>query len=171
MELHHSKHLQAYVNNLNTLIKGTKYADESLEEIVKTATGAIFNNAGQVLNHTLYFNQFSAAPKVRPTGKLYDAINKYFGSYDAFVDKYNKSATSLFGSGWVWLAVCKDGSLIITQEINAGNPLSRGHQPLLGCDVWEHAYYLDYQNQRADHISAFWKIVDWRVIEQLYDSY
>jgi Fe-Mn family superoxide dismutase len=170
MQLHHSKHLQTYVNNLNSLVIGSKYSDADLETIVKGADGAIFNNAGQVLNHTLYFNQFSSKPQARPTGKLADAINKYFGSYQTFVEQYNKSAISLFGSGWVWLAKSPNGQLVITQEANAGNPMSRGLQPLLGCDVWEHAYYLDYQNRRVDHIDAFWKVVDWKVVEKLFEQ-
>ena len=170
MELHHGKHLQAYVNNLNTLIVGSEFADADLETIVKKSEGAIFNNAGQVLNHTLYFGQFSPTPQQRPSGKLAAAINGSFGSYDAFVEQFNKAAASLFGSGWVWLAQNADGSLAITQEANAGNPLRWGQKPLMGCDVWEHAYYLDYQNRRAEYISGFWKILDWRAVEKLFEQ-
>ena len=162
---HHGKHLQAYVNNLNGLIEGTKYEEMPLEEIVKTAEGGIFNNAGQILNHNLYFTQFRA-PKAdnKPTGKIADRIEKQFGSFEAFKEEFTKKGATLFGSGWVWLSVDKDGNLVITQETNAGNPVQRGLKPLLTFDVWEHAYYIDYQNRRPDHLAALWQIVDWDVV-------
>jgi len=169
MELHHGKHVQAYVNNLNNLIVDTPFANAPLEQIVKAADGAIYNNAGQVYNHNLYFEQFSPTPQPAPGGALAEAINKSFGSFEAFKEQFTKAAAGLFGSGWAWLAKNADGSLSITQESNAGNPLRKGLAPLLGYDVWEHAYYLDYQNRRADHLAALWNIVDWKVIEQRYD--
>jgi Fe-Mn family superoxide dismutase len=136
-----------------------------LEEIVKTADGGVFNNAGQILNHNLYFTQF-CAPKVdnQPTGVIAQWIDQQFGSFDAFKEEFAKKGATLFGSGWVWLSVDKDGKLVITQEPNANNPVQRGLRPLLTFDVWEHAYYLDYQNRRPDHLAALWQIVDWDVV-------
>ena len=159
---HHGKHLNAYVNNLNGLIEGTKYEDMSLEEIVKTADGGLFNNAGQILNHNHYFMQFRA-PKAdnKPTGVIAQWIDAQFGSFDAFKEEFTKKGTTLFGSGWVWLSTDQDGKLVITQETNASNPVQRGLRPLLTFDVWEHAYYIDYQNRRPDHLAALWQIVDW----------
>ena len=164
---HHGKHLNAYVNNLNVLIEGTKYEDMALEEIVKTADGGVFNNAGQILNHNLYFTQFRA-PKAdnKPTGVIADWIDKQFGSFEAFKEEFTKKGATLFGSGWVWLSVDKDGKLVITQETNAGNPVQRGLRPLLTFDVWEHAYYIDYQNRRPDHLNALWQIIDWDVVNE-----
>lgn len=162
---HHGKHLQAYVNNLNNLIEGTKYEDMPLEDIVKTADGGVFNNAGQILNHNLYFTQFRA-PKAdnKPEGVIAQWIDQQFGSFDAFKEEFTKKGATLFGSGWVWLSVDKDGKLVITQEANAGNPVRSGLRPLLTFDVWEHAYYIDYQNRRPDHLDALWQIVDWEVV-------
>ena len=162
---HHGKHLQAYVNNLNAAIVGTKYEDMPLAEIVKTADGGVFNNAGQILNHEMYFLQLRA-PKAdnKPTGKIAAAIEAQFGSFEAFKDEFSKKGATLFGSGWVWLSADKEGKLVITQETNAGNPVQRGMKPLLTFDVWEHAYYLDYQNRRPDHIAAMWQIVNWDVV-------
>ncbi len=165
IEFHYGKHLQTYVNNLNNLIVGTPFENADLETIVKQSEGTIFNNAGQVWNHTFYFNQFSPKPQAKPTGKLAEAIDKAFGSFDAFKEQFAKAAVGLFGSGWAWLVKNADGTLAITQEQNAGTPLKRGQVALLTCDVWEHAYYLDYQNRRADHVNAFWEIVDWGAIE------
>lgn len=164
---HHGKHLQAYVNNLNGLIEGTKYEDMPLEDIVKTSEGGIFNNAGQILNHNLYFTQFRA-PKAdnKPTGVIAQWIDQQFGSFEAFKEEFTKKGATLFGSGWVWLSVDKDGKLQITQETNAGNPVQRGLKPLLTFDVWEHAYYIDYQNRRPDHLAALWQIVDWDVVNE-----
>lgn len=162
---HHGKHLQAYVNNLNAAIEGTKYEDMPLEDIVKTAEGGVFNNAGQILNHNLYFTQFRA-PKAdnKPVGKIAELIDKQFGRFDAFKDEFAKKGATLFGSGWVWLSIDAEGKLVITQETNAGNPVQRGLMPLLTFDVWEHAYYIDYQNRRPDHLAALWQIVDWDVV-------
>ena len=164
---HHGKHLNAYVNNLNAAIEGTKYEEMPLEEIVKTADGGVFNNAGQILNHNLYFTQFRA-PKAdnKPTGVIAQWIDEQFGSFEAFKEEFVKKGTTLFGSGWVWLSVDKDGKLMITQEANASNPVQRGLRPLLTFDVWEHAYYIDYQNRRPDHLNALWQIIDWDVVNE-----
>lgn len=163
---HHGKHLLAYVNNLNGLLEESPLADLPLEEIVKKGEGGILNNAGQILNHELYFGQF-AVPKEnnQPVGKIAEAIVRDFGSFEAFKDEFQKKGATLFGSGWVWLSADKDGKLIITQETNAANPVQRGLKPLLTFDVWEHAYYLDYQNRRPDHLAALWQIVNWEVVE------
>lgn len=162
---HHGKHLQAYVNNLNAAIEGTPYEEMPLEEIVKTSEGGVFNNAGQILNHNLYFTQFRA-PRAdnKAVGKIATAIEAQFGSFEAFKEEFVKKGATLFGSGWVWLSIDKDGKLVITQETNAGNPVQRGLKPLLTFDVWEHAYYLDYQNRRPDHLSALWQIIDWDAV-------
>ena len=164
---HYGKHLQTYVNNLNALTQNTPYAGKSVEEIVSTAPdGAIFNNAGQVLNHTLYFLQFSPSPsQEEPQGKLAEAIRRDFGNFENFKDEMTQVATTLFGSGWAWLAMNKDGKLIIVKENNGSNPIRQGMKPLLGFDVWEHAYYLDYQNRRTDHLAKLWEIIDWQVVE------
>lgn len=163
---HHGKHLAAYVNNLNGLLEGSGFENASLEEIVCKAQGGILNNAGQILNHELYFGQFTA-PKAdnQPVGKLAEAIVRDFGSFDAFKEAFQKAGATLFGSGRVWLSADKDGKLVITQETNAANPVQKGLKPLLTFDVWEHAYYLDYQNRRPDHLAALWQIIDWSVIE------
>ena len=168
IEFHHGKHLQTYVNNLNNLIQGTKFENADLETIVKESDGAIFNNAGQILNHNLYFTEFSPTGGGKPSGKLAEAINETWGSFENFQKEFETAGTGLFGSGWVWLAADADGKLSITKESNAGNPITKGLKPLLTFDVWEHAYYLDYQNRRADHLKALWKIVDWGVVESRY---
>ena len=166
---HHGKHLAAYVNNLNALLPGSGLEEASLEEIVCKASGGILNNAGQVLNHELYFGQFAGEPtKSVPTGKLAEAIERDFGSLEAFKDTFQKMGATLFGSGWVWLSVDKEGKLVVTQETNAANPVQKGLKPLLTFDVWEHAYYLDYQNRRPDHLAALWQIVDWKVVEERF---
>lgn len=163
---HHGKHLLAYVNNLNGLLEGSPLAGLPLEEIVLKAEGGMLNNAGQILNHELYFQQFTGKPtKSAPTGLLAEAIARDFGSFEAFKEAFQKMGATLFGSGWVWLSADKDGRLVITQETNAANPVQKGLKPLLTFDVWEHAYYLDYQNRRPDHLAALWQIVDWEVIE------
>ena len=168
IEFHYGKHLQAYVNNLNNLVPGTEYEGKNLGEIVATAPdGPIFNNAGQVLNHTLYFLQFAPNPTQKePTGKLAEAINRDFGSFDEMKKQLNAASVGLFGSGWAWLAMDKDGKLHITKEPNGSSPLRNGMKPVLGIDVWEHAYYLDYQNRRPDHVNAIWEIIDWDVVER-----
>ena len=166
---HHGKHLQAYVNNLNAAIEGTPFENLPLEEIVRTAEGGIFNNAGQILNHNLYFTQFRAPREDNlPTGALAAAIDAQFGSFDAFKAEFVKKGATLFGSGWVWLSADGEGKLVITQETNAGNPVQRGLKPLLTFDVWEHAYYLDYQNRRPDHLAALWQLIDWEEVGKRY---
>ena len=164
---HYGKHLQNYVNTLNTLIENTEFAGKSVEDIVKTAPdGPIFNNAGQTLNHAYYFQQFKAPVKGNePTGKIAEALARDFGSVENFKKEFAQAAATLFGSGWAWLSQDKNGKLVITKETNAGNPLRSGNNPILGLDVWEHAYYLDYQNRRVDHIAAVWDIIDWKVVE------
>ena len=168
---HHGKHLAGYVNNLNALLEGSPLAGLPLEEIVLKAEGGMLNNAGQILNHELYFGQFSGKPgKPAPAGKLAEAIERDFGSLEAFKEEFQKKGATLFGSGWVWLSADKNGKLVITQEANAANPIQKGLKPLLTFDVWEHAYYLDYQNRRPDHLAALWQIVDWTVIEKRYNQ-
>ena len=171
LEFHHGKHLAGYVNNLNVLLKESPLAGLSLEEIVCKADGGILNNAGQILNHNLYFGQF-CTPKAdnSPVGELVAAIVRDFGSFEAFKDEFQKKGATLFGSGWVWLSADKAGKLIITQETNAANPIQNGLKPLLTFDVWEHAYYLDYQNRRPDHLAALWQIIDWNVIENRFSK-
>ena len=166
---HYGKHLQGYVNNLNGMLGGTPLEGQPLESIVRQAEGGMLNNAGQILNHELYFGQFKApCADNQPTGRLAEAIVRDFGSFETFKDEFQKKGAALFGSGWVWLSADADGQLVITQETNAGNPVQRGLTPLLTFDVWEHAYYLDYQNRRPDHLAALWQIVDWQVVEQRY---
>ena len=168
---HHGKHLAGYVNNLNGLLEGSPLQGLPLEEIVCKGEGGILNNAGQILNHNLYFGQF-CAPKADngPVGKLAEAIARDFGSFEAFKEEFQKKGATLFGSGWVWLSADKDGKLVITQEQNAANPVQKGLKPLLTFDVWEHAYYLDYQNRRPDHLAALWQIIDWKEVERRVHS-
>ncbi len=166
INFHYGKHLQNYVNTLTSLVKDTEWADKSVEDIVKGAPdGPLFNNAGQVLNHVLYFSQFrSPRQNNLPEGRLLEAINTSFGSFENFKAQFTQAATTLFGSGWAWLAQQEDGKLVITKEANGGNPVRQGLKPIYGLDVWEHAYYLDFQNRRADHIAASWDIADWDVV-------
>ena len=172
LAFHHGKHLQTYVDNLNKLSIGTEFEDKSLEEIVKSSTGAIFNNSGQVLNHELYFTQFMtpsvilSEAKNLPTGNLAKQIAEQWGTFDAFKADFESKGTTLFGSGWVWLQANEAGELSIAQYANADNPVAHGLKPILTFDVWEHAYYLDYQNRRAVHLNALWQIVDWSVIDK-----
>ena len=172
LSFHHGKHLQTYVDNLNKLIAGTEFEQMPLEEIVCKSQGGIFNNAGQILNHNLYFTQFApaGADNHTPKGKILDAIIRDFGSFDNFKQEFEHKGTTLFGSGWVWLSADKDGKLVITQETNANTPVTKGLRPLLTMDVWEHAYYLDYQNRRAAHLQALWSIINWEEIESRYIS-
>ena len=168
---HHGKHHLAYVNNLNAALPGSPFENLPLEEVVVKSEGGIRNNAGQILNHNLYFLQFAPKPaKTAPSGVLAAAIDRDFGSFDAFMTEFVQKGVSLFGSGWVWLAADEEGKLQITQEPNAGNPLQHGLHPLLTFDVWEHAYYLDYQNRRADQLKDLSKILDWSVIENRYQE-
>jgi superoxide dismutase, Fe-Mn family len=168
MDFHYGKHHQAYVTNLNNLAKGTKFENATLEEIIREADGGIFNNGAQVWNHTFYFMSFRPNSGGEPTGPLAEAIDKSFGSFAEFKEKFSKAAATLFGSGWAWLVKKADGSLDIIQESNAGNPIKQGLIPILTCDVWEHAYYLGYQNRRPDYLNDFWSIIDWEVVGSRY---
>ena len=162
---HHGKHLKAYVDNLNKMLPGSGLEGLSLVEVVKKAEGGLFNNAGQVLNHAMYFEQFSNSPRPMDE-KLKSLLERDFGSVEAFKKEFEQKGATLFGSGWVWLSADKDGKLVITQQRNAENPVTAGLSPLLTFDVWEHAYYLDYQNRRADYMAALWQIVDWPVVAE-----
>ena len=168
IEFHYGKHHQTYVNNLNTLVKGTPFENASLEEIIRQADGPIFNNAAQTWNHTFYFMQFSPKGKNAPDGQLAEAIRTQWQSLDTFKEEFNKAGAALFGSGWVWLVKNPDGTPAIVKTTNADNPMRNGQKPLLTFDVWEHAYYLDYQNRRADYLNALWNILDWKVIEERF---
>jgi Fe-Mn family superoxide dismutase len=165
LEFHYGKHHQAYVNNLNKLLPGSVFENSTLEEIVQKASGGIFNNGAQVWNHTFYWHCLSPYGGGLPDGKLIGLIDRDFGSFENFKEHFTQAAATLFGSGWAWLSLDSYGKLVITQESNAGNPLRSGLKPLLTCDVWEHAYYLDKQNRRPDYIADFWKIVDWKTVE------
>lgn len=166
LEFHHDKHVLAYVNNLNKLIAGTDFESKPLEEIIRTSTGGVYNNAAQVYNHTFYFEQFGTPSAIE--GSLAEAIKKQWGSVEKFKEEFTASGTTLFGSGWVWLATDKEGNLQIIKESNAGCPLSQGLTPLLTFDVWEHAYYIDYRNRRADYLAALWTILDWNIVEKRF---
>ena len=167
ISFHYGKHHAGYVAKLNKHVEGTPYASMSLEEIIEQAPpGPLRNNAAQVWNHTFYWNGMAPGAGGEPTGALRMAIDKNFGSFAKFKDEFTKKAATLFGSGWVWLVRNPDGSLAIIGTSNAGNPLTEGQTPLLTCDVWEHAYYLDRQNRRPEYINAFWKLVDWKAVEQ-----
>jgi Fe-Mn family superoxide dismutase len=161
LEYHYGKHHQAYVTNLNNLIEGTEYAELSLEDIIRKATAGIFNNAAQVWNHTFYWNSLSPQGGGDPSGALADQIKTTFGSVDAFKEQFSKAGATQFGSGWVWLVKKADGSLAIYSTANAECPLTQGDTPLLTCDVWEHAYYIDYRNARPKYLEAFWNLVNW----------
>lgn len=166
-EFHYGKHLQTYLNNLNAALPGSAFEGKSLEEIVKTAEGGVFNNAGQFLNHSMYFLQFKApTPANAPSGKIAEAIARDFGSFEKFQEEFQAKGAGLFGSGWVWLSADASGKLVITQEGNAQNPLTKGLKPLLTFDVWEHAYYIDYRNRRPDYLKALWSIVNWDEINK-----
>ncbi len=168
IDYHYGKHHQAYVNNLNSLIAGSPFENSDLEDIIKNADGGIFNNGAQVWNHTFYFEQFSRDGCKEPKDKLKAAFEINFGSFDNFIKEFSKAAATLFGSGWAWLVKTGEGKLGIIQSGNAGNPLREGKKPLLTCDVWEHAYYLDKQNARPSYIEDFWKIIDWKVISKRF---
>lgn len=168
LQYHYGKHHQLYVTNLNTLISGTEFASLSLEEIINKATGAIFNNAAQVWNHTFYWHCLSPKGGGEPTGELANAINKEFGNFSAFKDQFSNLAISTFGSGWAWLVKNKEGSLKITSTSNADTPLTNSTTALLTCDVWEHAYYIDYRNARANYVAAFWNLVNWEFVTKQF---
>jgi Fe-Mn family superoxide dismutase len=162
LEFHYGKHHQAYVTNLNNLIKGTEFENLELEEIIRKApAGGIFNNAAQVWNHTFYWNSMAPGAGGEPSGPIADAINKKWGGFAAFKEAFNKSAVGNFGSGWTWLVKKDDGSLDIVNTSNAGTPLTTADKPLITCDVWEHAYYIDYRNKRPDYLGSWWSVVNW----------
>ena len=161
LEYHYGKHHQAYVTNLNNLIKGTEFENLSLEDIVRKSSGGVFNNAAQVWNHTFYWNSMTPQGGKEPSGAVADAINKKWGGFAAFKEAFNKSATGNFGSGWTWLVKKADGSLDIVNTSNAGTPLTTTDKAILTCDVWEHAYYIDYRNKRPDYLGGWWSLVNW----------
>jgi Fe-Mn family superoxide dismutase len=161
LEYHYGKHHQTYVTNLNNLINGTEFADLSLEDIIKKSSGGIFNNSAQVWNHSFYWNCLSPNGGGQPSGALADAINSTFGSFDKFKEEFTKTAVTTFGSGWGWLVKNTDGSLALVSTSNAGTPMTSGQTALLTCDVWEHAYYIDYRNARPKYVEAFWNLVNW----------
>ena len=165
---HYGKHHQTYVNNLNGLVPGTEFENADLDTIVKRSEGPIFNNAAQIWNHNFYFLSLTPNKGSKPGTSLAKAINDAFGSFENFKTEFGKAAVTVFGSGWAWLVKDAEGKLSITKESNAGNPLTRGLTPLLTFDVWEHAYYLDYQNRRPDYVAALWDLVDWDVVSARY---
>jgi len=166
LEYHWGKHHSTYVNNLNNLIKGTDFEDKGLEDIIRESDGGIFNNAAQIYNHSFYWNCLSPDGGGEPTGELANQIDKNFGSFSQFKEEFNQKAATLFGSGWVWLVKNQDGSLAIVQSPNAGCPLADGLTPLLTCDVWEHAYYIDYRNARPKYVGCFWNLVNWDFVSR-----
>ncbi|HOD67448.1 MAG TPA: Fe-Mn family superoxide dismutase [candidate division Zixibacteria bacterium] len=170
LEYHYGKHHLAYVTKLNELIRGTQYEDASLEEIIRKSEGGIFNNGAQVWNHTFYWHCLSPAGGGEPKGKLAEALTRSFGSFDKFKEQFTAAAVGLFGAGWVWLARKADGGLEIVPKGNAGNPLRDGQKPLLTCDVWEHAYYIDYRNLRAKYLETFWKLVNWEFVGKQFSA-
>lgn len=169
IDYHYGKHESNYINTLNALIEGTEFENMSLEDIIVKSEGKIFNNASQAWNHIFYFFQFSPEGLKEPTGKLREKIDATFGSFDEFKRQFEEKGATLFGSGWVWLSTDKNGDLHITQSPNAGNPMTEGLRPILTFDVWEHAYYLDYQNRRADYLKQLWNIVDWDIVSMRYE--
>lgn len=169
IDYHYGKHESNYINTLNSLIEGTEFENMSLEDIIVKSEGKIFNNASQAWNHIFYFFQFSPEGLKEPTGKLREKIDATFGSFDEFKRQFEEKGSTLFGSGWIWLSADKNGDLLITQGPNAGNPMTEGLRPILTFDVWEHAYYLDYQNRRADYLKQLWNIVDWDIVSMRYE--
>jgi Fe-Mn family superoxide dismutase len=168
LEYHYGKHHKAYVDNLNNLIPNTEFANKSLEEIIMSSSGGIFNNAAQVWNHTFYWNCLSPNGGGEPTGELADAITKKFGSFAAFKEQFSKTAITTFGSGWGWLVKNKDGSIDLVSTSNAQTPMTSGQKALLTCDVWEHAYYIDYRNARPKYVESFWNLVNWDFVSKQF---
>jgi len=166
LEFHYGKHHQTYVTNLNNLVAGTDNEGKSLEDIIKNSSGGLFNNAAQIWNHTFYWNCLSPNGGGEPTGALAQAINDTFGSFAEFKEQFSKTAITTFGSGWGWLVKNSDGSLALTSTSNAGTPLTEGQTPLLTCDVWEHAYYIDFRNARPKYVETFWNLVNWEFASQ-----
>ncbi len=170
IEYHYGKHEKAYIDNLNNLIKGTKFEDMELEDVIKHADGALFNNASQAWNHIFYFFSFSPNGGGKPDGELAAAIANQFGSFEEFKKAFEEAGVKLFGSGWIWLSKDGSGKLFITQSPNAGNPITQGLTPILTFDVWEHAYYIDYRNRRAEHLHKLWDIIDWDIVGNRYEE-
>jgi superoxide dismutase, Fe-Mn family len=170
LEYHYGKHHQAYVNNLNGLIEGTEYADKSLEEIIMSSEGGIFNNAAQVWNHTFYWHSMSPNGGGEPTGAIADSINTSFGSFETFKELFSKTAATTFGSGWAWLVINNEGTLEVVSTSNAQTPMTNNQQALLTCDVWEHAYYIDYRNLRPKYIENFWNLVNWDFVAKKFEK-
>lgn len=170
IEYHYGKHHQTYVTNLNNLVPGTEFEGLSLEDIIKKSSGGIFNNAAQVWNHTFYWNSLSPNGGGAPTGGLANAIDRTFGSFDKFKEEFTKCAVTTFGSGWAWLVKNANGSLELVSTSNAGCPLTAGQTPILTCDVWEHAYYIDFRNLRPKYLEAFWALVNWEFASANYDA-
>jgi Fe-Mn family superoxide dismutase len=168
IDYHYGKHHKAYVDKLNALLPGSRFEEAGLVSIIENADGALFNNAAQVWNHTFYFEGFSKGGRREPVGELAEAIKASFGSFENFRVKFGEEAAGLFGSGWVWLIKNNNGSLSIVKKSNAENPLRDGFKPVLTCDVWEHAYYIDYRNKRPDYIKSFWEIIDWDIVSSRY---
>lgn len=166
VEFHYGKHHQGYVTKVNNLTQGTEYENASLEDIIRKANGGIFNNGAQVWNHTFYWHCLNPNGGGKPAGKLKELIERDFGSFDTFKDEFTNAATTLFGSGWTWLSQTSEGKLIIEQRSNADNPLRDGLKPILTCDMWEHAFYLDRQNRKPEYLEAFWELVDWAAAEK-----
>lgn len=170
LEYHYGKHHQTYINTLNDMIRGTEFENMSLEDIVRKSKGPVFNNAGQAWNHAFYWNCMSPKGGGKPAGKLAKAIDSKFGSLDEFKKQFSKAAAGTFGSGWAWLVKHPDGSIAIESTSNAGTPITTDRKPLLTCDVWEHAYYIDYRNVRADYIAAFWNVVNWKFVAERFET-
>lgn len=170
LKYHYGKHHQGYVNKLNALLKGTKSANETLENLIKNESGGIFNNAAQIWNHNFYWLSLTPKSSKKPAGKLLKAIDKDFGSFAKFKEEFKEKALSNFGSGWTWLVKNSDGPLEILNTGNADNPLRHNKKALLTCDVWEHAYYIDYRNERGNYIDNFWNIVNWQFVEENYEK-
>lgn len=170
IQVHYGKHEQAYINKLNDMIAGTDYEELSLEDVIRTSSGALFNNASQAWNHIFYFNTFSSQPQRHPRGELADAIVRHWETFENFCEVFEQKGVGIFGSGWVWLCCDTAGHLAIRAESNAGNPLTEGLIPLLTFDVWEHAYYIDYRNRRDTYLHHLWRLVDWHVVEQRYEA-
>ena len=168
IEFHYGKHFQTYINNLNKLIEGTKFENADLDTIVKESDGGVFNNAAQTWNHDFYFRTLTPNKGTKPSEKLMKAIEKEWTSFDNFKKEFETAGAGLFGSGWAWLVSDNNGKLSIAKESNAGNPITKGLTPLMTMDVWEHAYYLDYQNRRPDHLSALWSIINWDEVSKRY---
>lgn len=170
LEYHYGKHHQAYVNNLNNLVKDSEFANQPLEKIIMQASGPVFNNAAQIWNHTFYWHCMTPQSTLEPTGKLADAIKKKFGSFEDFKKQFTEAGTKLFGSGWTWLAQDSKGEIEIINESNAGLPMKSNKKALFTCDVWEHAYYIDYRNARPKYLENFWKIVNWEFVAKNFSA-